>query len=85
MGCSAREGSGYKVGLGSWVLWMAGRLTTGPDTSSPSLMTCWPDLLPGYEIEPKPTAQPASLGSKELRGMTDDSLLRSFSARFPCT
>lgn len=71
MGCPAREASGYKVGSGSWTrthLWTAGRPTTDPDTSSPSLSTCWPGLLPIYKMEPEPTARPASLGPKELRG-----------------
>lgn len=83
--CSAREPSGYKVGLGSWVLCKAECPTTDPDTSSPNLTTCWPGLLSSYTMEPKPIAQPASLGPKECMGMTDGSLPRSLSARFPCT
>lgn len=43
--------------------------TTNPHTFSPSLTRCWPVCSPSYKMELESTAQPTSLGSRELRGV----------------
>ena len=55
--------------LPTWGLARAGQPTTKPHTFSPSLTRCWPVCSPSYKMELESTAQPTSLGSRELRGV----------------
>lgn len=50
--------------------WTAAHPTTNPHTFSPSLTRCWLVCSPSYKMELESTAQPTSLGPRELRGMT---------------
>ena len=84
MGCSTREGSRYKVGSGSWTRTHLGMQGIQLQTQTPphaASQLAGQSSCPATKWEPEPTAQPASLGPKELRGMTGGSVPRQFPAR----